>query len=242
MATVAVDIPATQVVMVNPEGGGTIVTGELANMDNPGDIVMVSVEGSPSTTLNVSQWGSGPADDSFTLPPPPAGFPTLTAAYYAVMAYRPSGETRSIFPTPSFGLMPEPEDSPFLQANAGANPMCIDHIPAGGFSGAVTLCRVSESLTALASGRTSGQWTVGASDGAASYDAHMHIGYFGIRLVYSDGGADDEATVYGPIVRRGFSPLRQYPRSDGRGANPVRRAYPPTPSIQQSNRRAGGYL
>lgn len=37
-------------------------------------------------------------------------------------------------------------------------------------------------------------------------------------------------------------PLRQYPRSDGLGASSARRVYPLPPSIQASNRRAGGYL
>lgn len=37
-------------------------------------------------------------------------------------------------------------------------------------------------------------------------------------------------------------PLRQYPRSDGLGASSVRRLWPPPPSVQASNRRAGGYL
>lgn len=50
-------------------------------------------------------------------------------------------------------------------------------------------------------------------------------------------------TIYwdlgGPSV---LPPLRRYPRSDGLGSSGVRRAYPPSPSTQASNRRAGGYI
>lgn len=49
---------------------------------------------------------------------------------------------------------------------------------------------------------------------------------------------DDGMTL--PLRRN--PPLRQYPRSDGLGTSTAPRIYPPAPSIQASNRRAGGYL
>jgi hypothetical protein len=51
-----------------------------------------------------------------------------------------------------------------------------------------------------------------------------------------------EVSVELVATRRLAPPLRQYPRSDGLGASSARRLWPPSRSVQRSNRRVGGYL
>jgi len=62
-------------------------------------------------------------------------------------------------------------------------------------------------------------------------------------VIAVDPGPDDPATgVTGFDTSRALAALRQYPRSDGLGASSARRVWPPAPSVQAFNRRAGGYL
>ena len=226
MGTTNVDIPATNVRVINRGGvTGDEFTSELGDMSPPGDVAVFGGGfTTPTTNFFIVQWGSQPVD-TFTLPVAPPGFPNLEGAFYTCIAYRNSSESHSGFPTPSFGLEPEPEDSPFLQAAEGS-PMVIDHISLDSYAGLV-VGRASD-LLSLEAGTFANQWRVGTWNGSTFNDATIHLGYFGIRLVYNDGGATAPTVV---------PPLRKHPRNDGLGTSTAARKWPPPPTIQASNRR-----
>lgn len=73
----------------------------------------------------------------------------------------------------------------------------------------------------------SGPWSYTASVAGALNVALLRIDY--------DTGPPPSTVTVAP-------PLRIHPRSDGLGLSSARRVYPPSPSIQASNRQVGGYL
>jgi hypothetical protein len=188
MATLNVDIPASQVRIINRGGvSGDEFSTELADVNSPGDVLFAGGTLTPATTMFVVQWGDQAADGSFTLPDPPAGY-TLTGAFYTAIGYRLSGEESSGWGDPGFGTSPEPQDSPFLEAVSGAD-IVIDGFPVGAY-GDLVVGRTSQDLADLADGTFADQWFVGAWNGTSSYDAHLHLGYLGLRLVYENGEVD----------------------------------------------------
>jgi len=79
---------------------------------------------------------------------------------------------------------------------------------------------------------------IGASDPLGMYVTAQNVAD-GQEMDYSSPWTLTVTWSAGPSV---IPPLRQYPRSDGLGASSTKRVYPLPPSIQASNRRAGGYL
>jgi hypothetical protein len=83
------------------------------------------------------------------------------------------------------GYTPDPADAPFLVGTSSMSPV-IDGLPIGAY-GDISVCRVSDDLSLLASGGFSGDgWRAETSTGTGS-PVHVHIAYLALRLVYEGG-------------------------------------------------------